>query len=202
MVERSHMPLTRIHIPFSAPAHVVCLAYLAGYGGINDCSTVLSYLQRVRSHPLRASLATYEQRYLDELPRAVRECKSLLKEYSFDAALRLPSSRGDAAPYLEALLEDRSTTKDVTSGLSRNAGAPRAGDGASLKEIQSGMSLKCRQLGDFKTVLIVDDILADGKSAAACINLLHENGLPQSAKITVFVPLRVRSSDIDLTGVI
>ncbi len=192
-------------IPVSSPAFGIVLAYLDTYGRITDAKTDLAFLQRVRSHKpeSRFHLGPEPNRYRTAtLPRAILRAITLLETCEFDFALRPPSSRDDAVPYLNAFIDARPHTIDLSSSFARAIGAKKAGENSSFEEVRDALLYTgTKDLSAARSILIVDDIFSEGKTAAAVIDVLRRKGLPSEAKITLFAPLWVRKSDLDLSTI-
>jgi ATP-dependent helicase YprA (DUF1998 family) len=83
---------------------------------------------------------------------------------------------------------------DCVNGKRQNAAK-----GASVSELAAGMTPRkpFPKLDQAKSVLIVDDVFADGDTAAAVVQKLWEGGLNRQASILLAVPLRVMQSECE-----
>lgn len=180
------MPFADIDVPLpDGPLHAT-LAYLS-----RDLSSDIGYLQRVRSmaNLPPALLQGMEQRYRAGL--AVWPAQLAAHIDAPVAAIVSPrSSRPELIePYLQAMRDKFPVAVDLTGSFERT-GEQRAGEGATVAELIAATSY--RPAGDERSldaIVIVDDVVAEGKSAAAVIALLRTAGVPETAKIRIAAPL-------------
>jgi len=105
---------------------------------------------------------------------------------TFDAVVSPPSSRDDAIPYREACIK-RGKMRDLSQRFTRK-GAVKAATADTLQEMIGEFVYEPG--GDEKSItslLIVDESLASGRSAAAVLHYLRTAGLPETCKVTVAV---------------
>lgn len=131
-----------------------------------------------------------EETYYLRLPKLVSALVAEVQQpgIQFDAVLRIASSGIDAVPYMTALCAAFPGITDLTPNLTRK-GRVRAANGKTtladlIEEFEytpSGAEVS------FKSLLIVDETYATGKSVAAVLEHLRGAGLPEDADITVAV---------------
>jgi hypothetical protein len=111
---------------------------------------------------------------------------------SFDALVFPPSSRDDIDVYRLAIL-DRMPAR-VLSGFTRK-GKVKAGDRETtladmIEEFDYAANGDERDIG---SLLILDESVADGKTAAALLEHLRRNGLPDEARVVLALWTVVKS---------
>lgn len=109
----------------------------------------------------------------------------------FDAVVSPPSSRPDANPYREAVLRD-SSAHDLTSHFLRKGKIKVGHKDITLEQAIDEMIYT----GDgtesgIKSLLIVDESIASGKTVAAVLHHMRKAGLPKGCKLTVVAWARV-----------
>jgi hypothetical protein len=109
----------------------------------------------------------------------------------FDAVVSPPSSRPDANPYREAVLCAR-RAQDLTSHFSR-MGKVKVGhnDTTLAQAIDEMIYTRDGTESGIKSLLIVDESIASGKTVAAVLHHMRKAGLPKGCKVTVVVWARV-----------
>lgn len=117
------------------------------------------------------------------------EFKKLLSEVAWDVLLQAPSSKPHARSFATAAGELRKDTPSIVFSKQADVSATT---GASLAQIKAALSHEPQiDLQQFSRVLVVDDVLNDGRTVAAMILYLWEQGLNPKADITVAVALHV-----------
>lgn len=180
------MPYTNIDLPLPDSPVSVRLAYL-DRGGKSD----IGYLQRVRSMANLSPdlLQGMEQRYRAGLTIWPAQLAAHI-DAPVTAIVSPPSSRPHlTTPYREALMAKFRRSADLTGRFERT-GELRAGEGATAVELIA--ATRYRPAGDegaLDAFVIVDDVVAEGKSAAAIIALLRKSGVPETATIRLAAPL-------------
>jgi hypothetical protein len=113
-----------------------------------------------------------------------------LVDFEPDAILTPPTSRPElSTPYFDAVYSKHKNAVDLTTRFSRLPSAT-AGTGTSVDEFISQLTyVPSGDESRFKTLLIVDDVLARGTTVAAIVRKLREFGLPLECKIFVACPL-------------
>jgi len=144
------------------------------------------YLQSIRSGRLKEDYQTSKTYKAMEWLYAIQLSEEL-DEMTFDAALTPPSSRTDAKPYLEQILATRDAI-DFSNRFTRN-GKCKSANEHSVKEMLSEFIYQ--KSGDeckIGSLLIVDDSVASGTTIATIIQLLKDNGMRDTCKVTVASP--------------
>ncbi len=185
------MPTVEIDVPTPGNPTQVALTYL-DKGGTSD----VAYLQRVRSMAAVSGplLAEAERRYRAMLPMWTRRLAAEI-DGPISAILSPPSSRPELVrPYRDELLRKFPTAPDLTDRFQRT-GTLRAGEGATVEQLIAATTYTPQHdEPGFDVVLIVDDVLAAGTSAALCLALLRTAGLRVDATLRVAAPLWLASA--------
>ena len=105
---------------------------------------------------------------------------------TFDAVVTPPSSRDDVNVYRNAIL--RHICARELSGFTRK-GAIKAGEnGTALADVIDEFEYAPDgQEREIRSLLIIDDIAAKGKTTAAILEHLYRNGMPEDAQIMLAV---------------
>jgi predicted amidophosphoribosyltransferase len=108
-----------------------------------------------------------------------------------DAVVSPPSSRPDATPYRNAVLRERSA-HDLTHNFSRKGKVKVGNNDTTLQQAVDEMiyTRDGRESG-LKSLLIVDESIASGKTVAAVLHHLRTAGLSKECKVTVVAWARV-----------
>lgn len=180
------MPTADVILPVPGAPLSVRLSYL-DRGGSSD----IGYLQRVRSMANVSGpiLQGLEQRYKAGL--AIWPFKLAAHVGSpVSAIVAPPSSRPElVAPYLGAVSNRFPGAIDL-SGRFHRTGALRSGEGATLEALIAATTYQAAgDEGQFQSIVIVDDVVADGKTAATVIALLRAAGVPETATWHMAAPL-------------
>ena len=105
----------------------------------------------------------------------------------FDAAVSPPSSRQDADPYRDSILRD-TKVRDLTPNLSRNGDAKASDNKATVQDVIDEFVYKPDgSENSIKSLLIVEESTAEGKTVAAFLHHLRAAGLTESCSITIAV---------------
>lgn len=188
-----------------SPDGSACVAFeiysLAPYGN-NFPPTTLEFLQSVRSGALRAISPTGNP----EDTLIGRTYQAMLQDFTLrladvfesgsglgppDALIEVPSTRPYNRPYADEFRRRFSETLDLTPNVHR-AGQFKSGEGASFQEVFTDTSVTgTPPLANIRSLLLIDDVLAEGKTVAAVVARLREAGLPEETRILVAVPLVV-----------
>lgn len=130
--------------------------------------------------------------YQSKLDTYVENLTELVENREFDVITKAPSSREDAQPYFDSIKAEFPDALDLSDCFSKKDGC-KAGSAASLKKFLPCLTFGCDcELGDYSRLLIVDDLMSNGLTAAAMIRRLQEEGLQDEAEISVAVPLLLR----------
>jgi predicted amidophosphoribosyltransferase len=173
------MPLADLVLP---TGESVSLAYLRkGPTYLGE----LTALQGLRSgHVSPDSLVALEYQNLARLyglrlSQEVRE--------RFDAIVTPPSTHSRVAPYLAALR--RVADVDLSDGFRRHR-ETRSAEGCELGELIEAISYSPnKRESELKAVLIVDDIVASGRTAAALMHHMRLAGVAAECKFSLACPL-------------
>lgn len=103
----------------------------------------------------------------------------------FDAVVSPPSSRPDANPYRDAVLRRRNA-RDLTPNFSRKGKVKVGQNDTTLDQaideiIYTGDGME----SGVKSLLLVDESIASGKTVAAVLHHLRTAGLSKACKVTV-----------------
>lgn len=193
----------RTSIPVDEP--IVNVEICAAYADLSShsiTSTPVYYLQGVRNGVLAAmgeecSKARQTQ-YLTARTQIIDSLVDILRSRNVKSATGLtpPSSRSDATPYFEAMIENGIIGNDVSYYVSRINSDFRAGSSKSLQEVRDSLEFSNVDVWNpISELLIVDDIIAGGRTAAAIILGFLEHGyLAENARVILVTPLLVRPS--------
>ena len=109
----------------------------------------------------------------------------------FDAVVSPPSSRPDANPYRNAALRGRSA-HDLTPNFSRKGKVKVGHNDTTLEQaIDEMIYTRDGTESGVKSLLIVDESIASGKTVAAVLHHLRTAGLSKECKVTVVAWARV-----------
>lgn len=159
----------------------VSFVFLRKYPNLGD----MIYLQSVRSGKLdHTSLVAQSYKsmakiYARQLARAVVNI-----ELRFDAVVVPPSKRSGVDVYRNAVVE-RLGVRDMTNGFSRKGMASAATASSVSEMIEEFDYVAFDGESEIKSLLIVDELVASGKTYAAVLHHLREAGLTRDCKITV-----------------
>lgn len=176
---------TKLVLPTGEEIEVI---YVTPHGG-----TVSNYYNGIRrgwiteDHPVAKEYRRLLPRLMVTLVAAI-EASGI----QFDTVVMAPSSRKDAVPFMAAIVQRWPKARDITSTFVRQ-GVAKAGDpgGAEViaKEIVHSPDGRAK---DIKSLLIVDEAVAEGKTATAIIERLRAAGMPKEAKVTIAVCCRMK----------
>lgn len=148
---------------------------------ITDCPAY--YLQGIRSGVLQAvpsAMAKHEESYLMSRPGVIQDLLTAFSDRGVQHAALVvpPSSRDDARPYADALLEAGIAKVDLSSFVKRIDSSFRAGQSQSFEEVRSSIEVvQLPNASAFNSLIVVDDVLSSGRSVAAVVIALQESGL-------------------------
>ena len=151
-----------------------------------------AYLSAVRMHPVNEKSAMAIEYRAMEKTYSLQLATHVKNEVpDFDAVVSPPSSRSDADPYRQAILHLCSVL-DLTSHFSRQGRLKIGHNGTTLKQaIDEIIYTKDGTEADIKSLLIVDETIATGKTVAAILHHMREAGLSEDCKVTVVAWARV-----------
>lgn len=172
------MPIEDFTLP---TGDVVQLVYVTGPSGAAG-----TYFNAKRRNRLSSAIETS---YLSRLMLLKIDLVDQLAKsgISFDAIAKPRSDHDDAEPYRQAVLVGRSVI-DLTNNFTR-LGKKKAADSSTTLDDMMSEIVYARHgsEGSLQSILIVDDSIASGKTAAAMIAKLRNEGLPLDAKIVIAV---------------
>lgn len=111
---------------------------------------------------------------------------------AFDFGLMPPSSREDSKPYLGALCAEGLIGRDISRVVKKDEKL-RCSTATSIEEVLAAISIdRIRANVNFESIdslLIVDDVVASGRTVAAIILRMQEAGLRADANVCIATPL-------------
>lgn len=189
-------------LPIPLPeSHTAATLVYETVAAMDECPEgPLAFLHKVRSSvslgvdpDLGTGRHAYE--YYRELPALMERFSEWAREKDFSLVACAPSLRSDAVPILAAIRAVCRDAKDVSRFLYKLPGFC-AGVATDFGSVFSALCyLGRRTLDGHNSVLIVDDVLATGNTTAAMVCRLRDAGLPETAKVTIAVPLWIRAPD-------
>lgn len=191
------MPTEALNLPLPGTrARDVRLAYLRRAGDPAPAwEQAVLHLRTARMGPPGPALPgllgadPWRRGYLKRVGLFAKLLASCFAREAFDCVLSPPSRFDHARPYREAILRRMPGAVDLSADFTRKEGT-YAGCGHSLPALRRALSFHLRiPLGSLESVLIVDDILWQGKTASAVIHHLRRAGLPDEARIALACPL-------------
>jgi hypothetical protein len=107
-----------------------------------------------------------------------------------DAVISPPSRMPwQAEPYRQAILSKNPKAADLTPQVTRT-GKTFAGEGATIEAVAAGLNYApTGQEHTIRRLVIVDDTLTTGTTAAAIVEVLRTHGLPAECEIVIACPL-------------
>lgn len=168
----------------------VRFVYLRKFPNLDD----MIYLQSARSGLLDDSSIT-AQGYRNMAPHYARQLADAIAScgLAFDAVVVAPSQRQDVAPYI-AEISDRMGLPDLSAGFARR-GNVKAATAASVEEVVAEFGYQPNGAeANIRSLLIVDDSVATGKTISAMLYHLRKAGLSQDCDATVAAPAWIKQS--------
>jgi hypothetical protein len=191
------LPTLEIDIPLREPLfNKVRFTYLGRSGETAEYPEhALLHLRTARLQPLEGCLPgrlggdPWRLNYLRNLPYFCLELVQGLARECFDFVVSPPSRFPHAAPYRSAFLREWGPAHDLSDCFVRRSES-YAGSGASFASHCRALDFRGdADLRACRSILIVDDILWRGVTAAALLFHLQRRGLPRSARIALACPL-------------
>jgi hypothetical protein len=104
-----------------------------------------------------------------------------------------PSSRPELIePYRAAFQTKFPDARDLSGLLTRDVDV-RSGEGTSIQELAEAVSVgSLTDRASLHSLLIIDDVMAAGKSVTVVIRKLRQVGLPEACAVTIACPLWMR----------
>ncbi|MDW9788519.1 hypothetical protein GOB29_28740 [Sinorhizobium meliloti] len=179
------MPRTNFKLPTGEEIDTL---NVIGHGG-----TVSNYYNGIRRGWISEDSNTAED-YRRLLPKLVSSIVAEIEKagIEFDAIVAPPSSRQDTEPFKQAVMARWPKARDLSPSFKRHGVAKSADPGdvsAMVKEVVYTPDGKQK---DIKSVLIVDESVGEGKTAAAILEHLRAAGLPRDTKVTLAVCCRMK----------
>ena len=192
------MNTTRLSIPVNSLEYEVDILFLSQGIGTKQAGP-LWYLHEVRSDAGKEISTIMPERsdwlseaYNNELKSYKRKFELLLYNHKFELILSAPSSRDDIRPYIEAAHNAHGHVELHTECFRKRSGC-KAGTAESLDEFLPCVELCCEvDFGKYNHILIVDESLSQGFTAAAMIRRMRDRGLKKTCRITLAVALYVK----------
>ena len=110
----------------------------------------------------------------------------------FDTVVLAPSSRRDAVPFMAAIVQRWPNARDIMSTFGRQGVAKAADPGGAEVMGKELVHTPDGKEKDIKSLLIVDESVAEGKTAAAIIEHLRAAGMSKDVKVTLAVCCRMK----------
>jgi hypothetical protein len=179
------MPKAPLKLPTGEEIEVISVV---GHGG-----TVSSYYNGIRRGWINEQ-SNIAQQYRLLVPELVKNLIAGVEEsgIEFDAVLIPPSSRPDAVPFKNAITTRWPTARDITSTFDRSGVTKAADPHGSEIMVNELMHAPDGKENDIKSLLIVDESVAEGKTAAAIVHHLRAAGMPKETKVTLAVCCRMK----------
>ena len=155
---------------------------------------ILHYLHSVRSgKATEGAAAEYENMkttYANQLAALVGN-----EVPDADTLVVPPSSRDDTAPYGEAILQKQVLLQDLSGQFSRNGNVRAADNDTALDQvIEEYVYAPSGSEPTTKSLLILDETVGSGKTAAAILHHLRAAGLPSDCKVTIATARKVSNA--------
>jgi hypothetical protein len=189
------VPTQNFHLP-TEPEITVTLVYLCKWSESDGCPGGLMYLQGIRTGSLaavspsgRPEDAAESRTYSSLRDRHVARLTVEVSEPVL-AVISPPSRHSELTlPYRDAVKKRFPHATDLTDRFKR-AENVSAGESASLTDLVNALTYHPGgDEGTFSSLLIIDDVFARGRTAAALVKRLREAGLPENCTITIAAPL-------------
>ena len=176
--------------------HDVTVLYLSTNRGADTTGIYHLQLKKqglAESQLTESSRLRYENQLGTHVEQLSRNVGSLKQD--FEIILTPPGSQDSALPYLERISRDLNV-RDISYRFSKANYEIRAGDAGTDFEtlLNNTIYVSGNDEETLQTIIIVDDVLASGKTVDVILQTLHDNGAPTSMKVVVAVPLRIIAS--------
>ena len=139
---------------------------------------------------LGATVPSTQQSYLGLVSRLQQKLvqEVMASGVQFDAIVCPPSSSNDAEPYRSAIL-DKWPVTDLTATFTRNGRMKAQSSETTVDDlVKSEFVHKPNGYEPvIRSILIVDEAIATGKTAAALLELLRRAGMPVCAQVSIAV---------------
>ena len=147
---------------------------------ITDCPAY--FLQGTRNGVLKglpSAMGIHKKIYHKSMPIIINIFLTAFSDRCVQCAALVapPSSRNDAQPYADALLDAGIASVDLSCCVSRIDSSFRAGESASFEEVRSSIEVVLKpQDHSFDSLVVIDDVLSSGRSVAAVVLALRDSG--------------------------
>ncbi len=188
---------TYLNIPVGTPVMSIRLLWLDSYAADPVTKTRRARANLISIHrekePPRLNPFGKRERglgeYRCELPHFLKDFKSLISTSRWDLIVEASSSKPHAKLFADAAREMAGETPSVV--FSKRPGVS-ATTGATWMDIKAALSYEPHTLlGDRTRLLVVEDVFNGGKTVAAMISRLRDDGLSPETTTTVAVALYV-----------
>lgn len=156
----------------------------------------LAYLHHIRNPRTLKILGedgiehTYGIPYQKSLHSFTKEYENWSKEHPIELIVSPPSSRQDARPYREAILEQQAGPLDITRHFNKSTSVKSIHPATTLNDLIAAIThYALPDLGGYRGVLIVDELFSSGNTIAAMLHHLCSAGLSIDAEVLVCAPL-------------
>ena len=178
-------------IPRDEKRYDVTVAFVEAYTRPTGQESSLVYMNRVRLFPERTATSYLPRNFARDLPGHRRDFQRLLKNLTdVGVIVGAPSDQPFVGYFLAEARACFPSATNLTASFSKEPGAS-VGEATSMEEAVELIKMSLPQ--DLQipdgAVLIVDNILADGRTAAAILLHLEQCGVLQSRKVYVAAPL-------------
>ena len=146
-----------------------------------------TYLNAVRMGPVdEESGVAREYHSMENIYGEMLAAAVAQKASDFDAVVSPPSSRQDADPYRRAVLRRNKLAADLTNNFSRKGEVRVGQDGITLEQaINEIIYVSDGNESRVRSLLIVDESVASGKTVAALLHHMRNAGLSSECRVTV-----------------
>jgi hypothetical protein len=163
----------------------VRFTYLRKWPNLHD----MIYLQSVRSGLIKEDSLTAKG-YLNMAPHYANQLADALGigDPPFDAGVMPPSVRNDAEVYFKEVVR-RTNIRDLSQGFSRK-GTAKSETSQSVEKIIAEFSYSTISVEECsRSLLIIDDSVASGRTICAVLAHLRQAGLPRDCSVMVAAPV-------------
>jgi|SRR5581483_3006842 len=183
----------RITVSLSSGEAIDVDLYHVQEGTLSD----LGYLQRVRSVPVELQTKQWFLDLKERYGRLVQPSCFKLRELingPFDGIISPPSSRPELIQPYRDVLRTKFGARDLTNHV-HSDGSVKAGDkGTTVEQIEASLSVDAiDSIETISSLLVVDDVVAEGKTLTALVRKLVASGLNRRTKISCACVLWVKA---------
>jgi hypothetical protein len=169
------MPVTTFTLP---NGQIIRLLYVVMNGG--DVSRYYNGIRRGWIKEQSGVAVNYHR----ILPELIEATVTNMAGLEFDTIALVPSSRSDAVPFMRAVAERWPQARNITDNFRK--GATKAADGGDLEVLKSSISYDADgKEHAIRSLLIVDESVASGKTSAAMIEHLKAAGMGEDVDVSL-----------------